>query len=174
MFSHRSQQPAFYITITTQSNKRLSLTQGHYMWVMRAQEKHPAIIRAGDIQVGDNAWVVQSDRNGSAMLVAEKILQIGTVEKSGMYNPHTPSGCIVVDDVAALTFTETLPASLVWHTVVTIPARALYSLLPLEVASCVNQNMLSAYFALPSFSSYLFFVDVTKSMSIMAQQTQSC
>lgn len=106
--------------------------------------------------------------------MAQKISKIGVVEKSGLYNPHTPSGCIVVDDIAALAFTETLPASLGWHTLVSIPARALYNLMPTEVAARVNQNMLSAYFALPSFSfSCRVLVDVVKTMSIMAQHTQS-
>lgn len=33
--------------------------------------------------------------------------------QAGLYNPHTASGSIVVDGIAALIFTDTLPPSLV-------------------------------------------------------------
>lgn len=160
MFSHRSEEPAVFTTLITEGNTSISLTAGHYLWVTRAHKKHTDIVRAGDVRVGDAVWVLQNANGLAAGLIAERVSSIAIKQMSGLYNPHTPSGCLIVDNMAALTFTETLPASQMWHSVLTMPARVLYMILPLEMAAWLNHVLLSAYFfaipALPVSSLFMF------------------
>ena len=149
MFSHYSAERMAHVTLTTQSNFSLSLTAGHYLWVTKAHESHPSIVRAGDIQVGDAAWISSMAADMTNAFVTDTIAAMAIEEKHGLYNPHTPSGCIVVNGLAALTFTETIPSSCLWHSIITMPARVLFTLLPLRVAAYINRVLLSAYFAFP-------------------------
>ena len=145
MFSHSSEERMTHVTLTTQGNFSLSMTVGHYIWVTKARDSCPSIVRAGDVHVEDAAWIYSS-----ATIVADKIVAIAMEEKTGLYNPHTPSGSIVVNGVAALTFTETIPSSRLWHAIITMPARILFDILPLRVGANINAFILSAYFSLPT------------------------
>lgn len=146
MFSHFSAEIVAHVSLTTQSNLSLSLTAGHYLWVTQAGQSRPSIVRAGDVHVGDAAWISSTTTASNDLLMTDTITAIAILEKEGLYNPHTPSGCIIVNGLAALTFTETIPPSCLWHSIVTLPARALFSLLPLSVAAHLNHVLLSAYF----------------------------
>ena len=147
MFSHFSAELMAHVSLTTQSNFSLSLTAGHYLWVTKAHESRPSIVRAGDVHVGDAAWISSTAADMTNAFVTDTIAAIAIEEKDGLYNPHTPSGCIVVNGLAALTFTHTLPPSCLWHSIVTMPARVLFTLLPLRVVAHLNHVLLSAYFA---------------------------
>ena len=149
MFSHYSAERTAHVSLTTQSNFSLSLTAGHYLWVTKAHQSHPSIVRAGDVHVGDAAWISTTASAKTNAFVTDTIAAIAIEEKNGLYNPHTPSGCIVVNGLAALTFTETIPSSCLWHSIVTMPARIIFNLLPLHVAAHLNHVLLSAYFTLP-------------------------
>ena len=146
MFSHPSEEIPTHVTLTTQGNFSLSMTVGHYMWVTKARGSHPSIVRAGNLHVGDAAWIYSS-----ATVMADTITAIALEEKPGLYNPHTPSGCNVVNGVVASTFTESIPSSGLWHTIVTAPARGLFRILPLHVAASVNAYLLSAYSTFPVY-----------------------
>lgn len=149
MFSHFSAERMAHVSLTTQSNFSLSLTAGHDLWVTKAHESHPSIVRAGDVHVGDAAWISSTAADMTNAFVTDTIAAIVIEEKDGLYNPHTPSGCIVVNGLAALTFTHILPSSCLWHSIVTMPARVLFTLLPLRVVAHLNHVLLSAYFAFP-------------------------
>ena len=149
MFSHRSEERVSHVTLTTHSNFSLSLTAGHYLWVTKARESHPSIVRAGDVDVGDAAWISSTAIASTNAFVTDRIAAVAIEEKHGLYNPHTPSGCIVVNGLAALTFTETIPSSCLLHSIVTMPARVLFNILPLHVAAHMNHVLLLAYFTFP-------------------------
>ena len=125
MFSHRSHESAVHVTLTTESNSSLSMTPGHYLWVTKGDNNRPAIVRAGDVQAGDMVWALEDPGLIATRSYLTKITSTTCSKKAGLYNPHTPSGYLVVNNLMALTFTETLPASLTWHSVVTMPAQDL-------------------------------------------------
>lgn len=146
MFSHRSHESAVHVTLTTESNSSLSMTPGHYLWVTKGDDNRPAIVRAGDVQAGDMVWALEDPGFIATRSYATKITSTTCSRKAGLYNPHTPSGHLVVNNLMALTFTETLPASLTWHSAVTMPAKILYHVLPKSIAQSLNQIALSTYF----------------------------
>ena len=149
MFSHYSAETVAHVSLTTRSNLSLSLTAGHYVWVTKAGRSRPSIVRAGEVHVGDAAWISSMTNASNDIVTTDTITAIAIEEKQGLYNPHTPSGCIVVNGLAALTFTDTIPSSRLWHFIVTLPARILFNVLPLHVADLLNHSLLSAYFTFP-------------------------
>lgn len=151
MFSHYSAERTAHVTLTTRSNFSLSLTAGHYIWVTKAHETRPTVVRAGDVHIGDAAWISSTAIASTNGFVTDRVAAIAIEEKDGLYNPHTPSGCIVVNGLAALTFTETIPPSRLVHYFVTMPARVLFNLLPLRVAAQLNEVLLLACFTLPAY-----------------------
>ena len=89
-------------------------------------------------------------RSGSDPLSKE--LQRTTVTKiirgstMGLFNPHTLSGSVVVNDIAALTFTDTLPKNTWVHTWATAPGALLYWLCPTNgVAEVINWALLRGF-----------------------------
>ena len=126
MFSHQDARTrASFVSLTTQGGVQVSATPGHYLWAAQAQgnaSHHPwALVRAGDISIGTcllsaNSSPVHSD---GCNLVMERAMTV----QLGLYNPHTASGSIVVDGVAAATFSDILPPSVAAHSAVTGPFR---------------------------------------------------
>lgn len=93
------------------------------------------ILRAEDVTEGDWVWVLQDNQAAASSLapsqVVAKIREMGT----GLHNPHTASGTIIVDGVAALTFTDTLPPLQWLHSLVTAPAALAAALSPSNQAT---------------------------------------
>ena len=154
MFSHHSATAVTrFVSLQLAKGRTISASPGHYIWAGKAGQvlEYAAPIRAEDIQVGH--WMIAADTTGAERsLVKAKTL---TIQK-GLYSPHSASGSIIVDGVAALTFTDTLPPSIWIHTVVTMPARLAY--MGFKAVGCVgpvaalNKVFLSAYFSIPSFT----------------------
>lgn len=132
MFSHQStEEPARHLTFDLSSGEAISATAGHYLWASRQPSngtfKHAAkIYRAKALNVGDFLWKFQPD---DETFVRSQIAEIRHVLATGLINPHTFSGTIVVDNVAALTFTESLPPALFYHKILTLPALMIYKVI---------------------------------------------
>ena len=103
----------------------------------------PEILLAEEIQVGDSVWQVDPSSREPQRTTVTQITRGPAV---GLFNPHTLSGSIVVNDIAALTFTDTLPKSTWVHSLVTAPGALLYWLCPTnEVAEAINSALLRVF-----------------------------
>ena len=128
MFSHWDRQTrATFISLTTVSGASISATPGHYLWAARATANgfehivtEPwTLVRAADVKIG--ACLILDSEPGCSRVVHRAL----TVQQ-GLFNPHTKSGSIVVDGIAATTFSDILPPTLRAHATVTAPFRWLF------------------------------------------------
>ena len=85
------------------------------------------------VQVGDDLFELEGSQS-----VARTVVEASRSTRAGLYNPHTASGSLVVDGIAASVITDFMPASLALHTAVTLPAQALYQILPTPAAEALN------------------------------------
>ncbi len=143
MFSHRNAQKiSEYLTLHTASNRSLTITPGHYLFV----NKDKALKRAADAKPGDYIWTTsESHPDTSPFLMPTEIVSIQPSMQKGLYNPHTFSGTIIVNNVAATTFTDTIPPSFQAHTMLTLPAVFLFTILPSFVADWLNDCLLAIH-----------------------------
>lgn len=150
MFSHQEHVSVHpFIQIETGDTRPLHVSAGHYLWgAPQLSGARPSLYRAADLKAGDYLWTMGRD-NGNG-LVCTQITRVKLAQAVGLYNPHTPSGPLVVNGIAATTFTDVLPASLEIHQLVTYPARILYHMLPFKHArEGINNLILAMYFKLP-------------------------
>ena len=128
MFSHQDATAySHFISITTSYNVTISASDGHYLPVSTRSSAALADakpVRAADISPGNVVWSLPTQMGSVHPTVVTSVLHSELV---GKYNPHTASGTIIVDNVAAYTFTETISPSLTTHSLVTAIARMLYS-----------------------------------------------
>lgn len=92
MFSHRNPDAvARYLRITTSSGAAVTLTPGHFLFV------NEALVPASSATVGDTL----DGADGPTT-----VLNVSSVLRQGLYNPHTAVGNIVVDGITCSTYTE--------------------------------------------------------------------
>lgn len=137
---------AAFVQIEVAPGFVLHLTAGHYLWAQEQDGGQPAQLRrAADVRVGDSVWVVDAQERG---VNASTVTAVGVQLLGGLYNPHTRSGSIIINGVAASTFTDVLPPSEAAHTAATLPAWLLYQLLPSQlIASALNDAVLRITFS---------------------------
>ena len=134
MFSHQDKfQTTIYVEIVLASGTVILVTPGHYIWATCSSSiRNPlfntdAKIRAAqELQSGDYLWEYCK---ASRTLKRSKIAAINYTKATGRINPHTFSGTIIVDNVAALTFTESLPPSLAYHKATIMPIWIAYNII---------------------------------------------
>ena len=108
------QATSTFTILTTASGHQIAMTGKHYVPL------HPArnLTRASEVRIGH--LLELADGSTSA------VIRVHTERRSGLYNPHTLDGQIVVDGVVASCYTgsiePTLAHSLLW------PLRTLYAL----------------------------------------------
>ena len=131
MFSHRDfNTRATFISLTTAGGASIAATPGHYLWTTAIDSNHnkqagPRVLtRAEDIRIG--SCMISADTSRASELCDQVVARTVKTGK-GLYNPHTASGSIVVDGVAAATFSDVLPPSLHAHGAITTPFRWLYA-----------------------------------------------
>ena len=96
-FGHRdSTQILEYVNIITKTTK-IQMSGEHYLEVYRDTN---VIVRASRVKIGDEITVF-TDR-----LHREPVIEIYTSKESGMYNPYTLDGNIIVDNVLASCYSE--------------------------------------------------------------------
>ena len=113
MFSHRYEDfSGPFVAIETVSGEELMLTADHYLYI------NGKLAVASTIKIGDNV----SKGDGSETTV----VSVSTATATGLYNPHTINGDIVVNGIKTSTYTAavepSLAHSLLW------PVRMLYNL----------------------------------------------
>lgn len=97
------------------------------------------------MQVGDE--ILTSALSEGDRELRSAVVQITTERQEGLYNPHTASGSIIVDGVAATAFTDVLPPSSAVYRAVVLPLRAMSFLIPSKaMAMAVNDAILNFYF----------------------------
>ncbi len=95
MFTHKmSDVKHHFITLRTTAGPSISLTARHYI------HSNGALVAAANVKVGDTVEL----GDGSVSRVAE----ITTARKTGLYNPQTVHGDIVVDGVRTSTYTASV------------------------------------------------------------------
>ncbi len=109
------------------------------------------------MQVGDSLFELKGTQSA-----AQTVTEATRGPMRGLYNPHTASGSLVVDGIAASVLTDFIPASLALHTAITMPAQALYHILPTPVAQALNTAILAGVANFNS-NSLLAFVTSIKS-----------
>ena len=144
MFSHRNAKlQSEFLVLRTANNMSLTITPGHYLFVNRGQD----LMRAADAKLGDFVWTLpESQLGASSLLMPIKLVDIKPSMQRGLYNPHTFSGTIIVDQVAAATFTDTISPSFRAHHILTLPAMLLHMVLPSNVADWLNNGLLAVHF----------------------------
>jgi hypothetical protein len=112
-FAHRlTDALVAFVKIATSNGNTLMLTGDHYLYV------NGKLATAKTVKVGDS--LISAD--GSSIRVVEVSSEVST----GLYNPHTMQGDIVVDGVKTSTYTSSIAPSLA-HAMLW-PVRMLYSL----------------------------------------------
>ena len=144
MFSHRNaEQLSTFLVLSTANNMTLTVSPGHYLFVNGGSN----LLRAADAKIGDLVWTLPESQPGiGSVLVPTKLVDIQSSMQQGLYNPHTISGTIIVNQLAAATFTETIPPSFLVHYMLTFPAILLHTVLPLFVADWLNGIVLAVHF----------------------------
>ena len=157
MFSHQNHQiRTEFVEILTGSGTKFLASPDHYIWVHadnNATEDPISIkaklVKACDVRLGHK--LLQTTPTQITPIRA-LVVRISRSTRQGLFNPHTSSGTIVVDDILASTFTSTLPPSLTLHSVITSPALVLYKILnfigAVPLANTFNSGLLYAYFNL--------------------------
>ncbi len=147
MFTHKSPEIAQHLTFQLDNGRTISLTPDHYILINASAMDHVSfgaakIVVAADVAVGDK--LICAD---NAKLEWGTVRSISSEFEEGLYNPHTSAGTILVNHVAALTFPNSLPPSIVAHTIATFPAKLLYTLIPHKgLAMILNDGLLFVYF----------------------------
>ena len=154
MFSHRDPKAlTSFVHIRTTTNTELRASPGHYIWSAPHVHASGRLVKAVKLQIGDYVWTGAGQTSGAYArtgLAPSRIVAIRSELGRGLYNPHTASGSIMVDDIATATFTDVLPASTVVHSIVTLPARMLSSLLYAQsLREKVNDLLLAGVFGSP-------------------------
>ena len=97
------------------------------------------------MQVGDE--ILTSALSEGDRELRSAVVQITAERQEGLYNPHTASGSIVVNGVAATAFTDVLPPSAAVYKAVMLPLRAISFLIPSKaMAMAINDAVLHLYF----------------------------
>lgn len=95
MFTHKSPEvESKFVQIVTESDNIIELTPGHYIYANRK------LVDANTITIGDMLTL----ENGKKSAVKS----VSYTTKTGIYNPQTEHGDIIVDGILASTFTTTI------------------------------------------------------------------
>ena len=158
MFSHWDAMVlACHVTLQTDAGAHITATAGHYVYLTRGPaathalgshaasldfSRHASIVRMDDVRPGDVVWAQGLHGKMQPQRVVSKTESL----EKGLYNPHTPSGSLLVDSIAALTFSDVIPPSAWWHAFVTAPGRVAFALTPsLGLATQVNKALLFSW-----------------------------
>ena len=118
MFTHKLSGGEFEFVKISAGSSQVTLTKGHYLYV------NGKLAAAKTVKVGDHVELY----NGEAITVSA----ISCVKGTGLYNPQTVNGNIVVNNIRASTYTTTVEPMLAHKLLV--PFRALYNALGLSTS----------------------------------------
>lgn len=128
-FSHRDHTSSSeFIKLTATSGMILSLTAGHIIY-LNGRPQYAFQARLGD--------VVTTDTGGH-----ERVVDIETHQKTGLYNPQTLTGDIIVNNIYVTTWTTAISA--VSATSFLSPHRLLYTVIPTKASAVLADVVLNA------------------------------
>lgn len=164
MMTHRMANiETTFVRLRTAEGQEIAASPGHYIWASSLNEAcSPAAMQPTQaIRIKAGSCVLVA--NNASSFAASKVIGRHMVMLPGLYNPHTASGSIIVDEIAALTFTNTLPPSVLVHSIVTMPGRAVFGFCKIigamPACSLANDAMLRMYHgsnALPMAANMIF------------------
>lgn len=107
LFSHRdAAATGDYVALTTASGRVLVATTGHLVYTASAATASGwALTPAKSVAVGD----VLPLATATGATDAGRVVAVTPAVGSGLYNPHTPSGDLVVDGVRVSAYTTAVP-----------------------------------------------------------------
>ncbi len=122
LFSHAEREvTTCFVEVLTEQGKKITLSSNHLIPISKMDALKPA----RDIRVGDNIFVVTTDKKSP---VVDAVVNVTTVIASGLYCPHTASGTLIVDGVLVSCYSTVVP---VWvQRVLVTPLAWLYRWLP--------------------------------------------
>ncbi|CAF1525380.1 unnamed protein product, partial [Didymodactylos carnosus] len=84
-----------FYTLTTSSNRTISLTGHHLIMKYSPEEKHSRMVAANELKVGD--YLLIGDNRQTEPV---PIMSIELLYKTGIYTPMTYTGTLLINDVA--------------------------------------------------------------------------
>jgi len=112
MFTHKiASRTSTFVQLTTVSNAKITLTHSHYL------EVNGNMAAASTVRVGDHLTLA----NGTV----SEVSNISELQSTGLFNPQTVEGSIVVDGIVASTYTTAVEMNTA-HTLLS-PLRAAYT-----------------------------------------------
>lgn len=118
MFTHALSEAKYEFVRLVTGDRTITLTSGHYLYVSGS------LRAAGTVRVGDTLELDDGKIGG--------ITAVSLVKDTGLYNPQTVHGDIIVDGVRASTYTTAVEASFA-HAALA-PIRAVFNRLALSTA----------------------------------------
>ena len=113
LFTHAlATAEATFLNFTLESGLTLSLTPCHCLYV------NNVLLPAEAVKIGDTLESVKNKR--------DKVVEVKWLTETGLFNPHTINGDVIVNGVRTSTYTKAIPAKLA-HAMLE-PVRYLYSL----------------------------------------------
>lgn len=112
MFTHAAADAqSSFVELTTATGSTLTLTRGHYLYA------NGALMAASEVRFGDE--LMMSDGK------ATRVVSVSSRADTGLYNPQTLHGDLVVDGIVASTYTTAVEPTIA-HSLLLAPARALF------------------------------------------------
>lgn len=128
LFSHRdAAATGDYVALTTAAGRVLVATVGHLVYTASAAAPGGwALTRAGSVAVGDVLPLVEAAADAAAPAPADggRVVAVAPAAAAGLYNPHTPSGDLVVDGVRVSAYTTAVPVRVARSLLVPVSAAA--------------------------------------------------
>ncbi|XP_013418790.1 uncharacterized protein LOC106179620 [Lingula anatina] len=122
-----------YVHLETSTGQHLLLSYGHYIHASSNSTSFPFSLKAArDIRVGDGVFVYHPATNAIFM---DEIVATGSKKVTGAFCPHTLSGTIIVNDILASCYTDSVQPLVAEKLL--MPAWFLYEMLPLLVSAPV-------------------------------------
>ena len=152
-FSFKNSQKAVFTTITTDSGAAVSATPSHYLFASQSANctdfsTCAELLQTRTIATGNIVWVANHGelRPSRVNATYSKVMQ-------GIVNPHTTSGTIIVGGLVGATFAQPLPPMLWLHSLLMLPFRFCYVLLPAQVFVKISTFLVSVSVKLFNISS---------------------
>lgn len=131
-FSHRDANArTLMLRIRTDTNQTLSVSPGHYVYVVHPSHVSPSssvlspvAVKANAVQIGDRMLMASLDSDHSKQSALATVTATDFVWETGLYNPQTTCGDIVVDGFLVTTYTNAVGGFQVGHALMT-PLRAI-------------------------------------------------
>eukprot|EP00178_Gracilaria_changii_P021722 TRINITY_DN64423_c0_g1_i1.p1 TRINITY_DN64423_c0_g1~~TRINITY_DN64423_c0_g1_i1.p1 ORF type:complete len:562 (-),score=95.84 TRINITY_DN64423_c0_g1_i1:155-1840(-) len=114
LFTHRHRFGRFeFVRLSVKSGRQLTVSAGHYVFTQNGR-----LVAASSVVIGDVLRMANHSEDGS-------VVGIEKVFESGLYNPQTESGSMVVDGFMTSTYTTAVEPKMA-HMVLLAPVRGLY------------------------------------------------